>query len=427
MAWFRPLSLVAFSFACGVLIVGSVSAGEDLRAPPGVRPPPSIAPPRATDDDDPIAPPIESPPGETPPPAAAPVDLEILIPSTFAALDVNQDEELSGTETTGLLKFDTNGDKRISYAEFQNGMRALDAESRGLAEFQKLDGNEDGWLSGTEMRGLEKLDTNSDRRITQEEFLAGHSAEPAPPRALPAGEASYVVFLECLAAKDAKRMHALLHPGLQQDVDPIMLQFLFDVAENKLGAMDRDAKPEITSTEERNELGTFLRSTAAVPFSRGPLQCTASVQSGRFIQFSLDTEKLGDLNVILADRIGEDQGFADAMRLAYAPQGEKLLRHVFAGESEAAHSLFHPNIQTQIPLDKIENGFANVRNLVGPITKADCQSITVRADAAGSLQKVVLNFDLEGTKAKAIGQALFEIVGLRAWLTGVNANLKLDE
>ncbi len=40
-------------------------------------------------------------------------------------------------------------------------------------EFAALDANEDGRLSGKEMKGLEDLDTNKDRRITLEEFVAG--------------------------------------------------------------------------------------------------------------------------------------------------------------------------------------------------------------------------------------------------------------
>jgi uncharacterized protein YjbI with pentapeptide repeats len=40
-------------------------------------------------------------------------------------------------------------------------------------EFAKLDRNEDGRLSGSEMDGLEKLDTDKNGRITFEEFAAG--------------------------------------------------------------------------------------------------------------------------------------------------------------------------------------------------------------------------------------------------------------
>lgn len=44
-------------------------------------------------------------------------------------------------------------------------------------EFAKLDLNEDGRLSGKEMRGLEELDKNKDGRVTLEEYVAGKQKE----------------------------------------------------------------------------------------------------------------------------------------------------------------------------------------------------------------------------------------------------------
>lgn len=48
------------------------------------------------------------------------------------------------------------------------------AADRTEASFRQLDGNQDGWLSGTEMRGLESLDTDGNNRVTMEEYLAGN-------------------------------------------------------------------------------------------------------------------------------------------------------------------------------------------------------------------------------------------------------------
>lgn len=44
-------------------------------------------------------------------------------------------------------------------------------------EFAKLDANEDGRLSGKEMRGLDDYDANKDGRVTLEEFVAGRKKE----------------------------------------------------------------------------------------------------------------------------------------------------------------------------------------------------------------------------------------------------------
>jgi hypothetical protein len=51
-----------------------------------------------------------------------------------------------------------------------------EAPSKDLEkEFADLDSNEDGRLTGKEMKGLEDLDSNKDGRVSKEEFLAGKS------------------------------------------------------------------------------------------------------------------------------------------------------------------------------------------------------------------------------------------------------------
>lgn len=61
-------------------------------------------------------------------------------------------------------------------ADEPNGGFAFDVKA-DEAKFKELDGNEDGRLSGTEMRGIERYDANGDARITREEFLGGLSTE----------------------------------------------------------------------------------------------------------------------------------------------------------------------------------------------------------------------------------------------------------
>lgn len=101
--------------------------------------------------------------------AAAPVD--------FAELDVNGDGVLSGSEAKSVSANDKDGNTEITRAEFLEGQEAAsqpEAEpDRAAAEiqFRALDGNKDDRLSGTEMKGIDEMDSNKDQRITLKEYL----------------------------------------------------------------------------------------------------------------------------------------------------------------------------------------------------------------------------------------------------------------
>ena len=91
----------------------------------------------------------------------------------FRALDLTEDDYLSGKEARGALQYDQDGDRKITKEEFLAGR----ASERLIADFTQRDGNEDGILSGTEKRGLEDYDGNSDGEISKEEFAVGRSRQ----------------------------------------------------------------------------------------------------------------------------------------------------------------------------------------------------------------------------------------------------------
>lgn len=94
----------------------------------------------------------------------------------FELLDVSEDGVLSGREVKLLLKYDADGDKRVTLTEFLAGRakeRAAAKDGDAEAKFKELDKNEDGVLSGRERRGFQQFDQNGDEEVTKAEFLAG--------------------------------------------------------------------------------------------------------------------------------------------------------------------------------------------------------------------------------------------------------------
>jgi hypothetical protein len=97
----------------------------------------------------------------------------------FDKLDGNQDGVLSGQEAASVANLDKNGDGEITRKEFEAGSQPQPLplgekvdEKTAKERFSLMDINHDGRLSGTEMNGQEAMDANGDKRITLDEYLA---------------------------------------------------------------------------------------------------------------------------------------------------------------------------------------------------------------------------------------------------------------
>ncbi|MBI2477979.1 MAG: hypothetical protein HYV60_04830 [Planctomycetia bacterium] len=196
----------------------------------------------------------------------------------FAGLDGNEDGILSGKEAASALSYDTNGDKRVSKAEFMAALakaRGVDPAVEDGKQFARLDGNEDEFLSGTESKGLERYDANEDGEISRSEFLAGRSADrgrPEPPR-MPVVPANFDSFIVAIAKRDAGRIRSQMHPDLQVQVDEPVLQFLLDAIHTDLGVMSDDEFDQHEETEFAD--GAAPRGAAAVAVRRRTRQIQA--------------------------------------------------------------------------------------------------------------------------------------------------------
>lgn len=108
-------------------------------------------------------------------------------PGGFDKLDINEDGVLSGVEMKSVAARDTDGDGRVTRAEFDGAGPKPSGGDTAAAEkkFVDLDISEDGYLSGREMHGLERLDLDKDGRVTKQEYLQASSSEPKDKPAVP--------------------------------------------------------------------------------------------------------------------------------------------------------------------------------------------------------------------------------------------------
>jgi hypothetical protein len=144
---------------------------------------------------------------------------------TFERLDVNEDGVLSGIEMKSAASRDVNGDGRVTRAEFEGASSIANAPvAGGAAEDERLfaerDITEDGFLSGKEVKGFEALDADGDRLVTKAEFLAGRASarKPVPgAKANPAAAARLATaFFQAFDKNEDGRLSGTeIEPGME--------------------------------------------------------------------------------------------------------------------------------------------------------------------------------------------------------------------
>ena len=101
---------------------------------------------------------------------------------TFKGRDINQDGKLSGSELKGLdaTKYQVGEDGELDTQEYLGGKQADRQAFRAQkieGEFAKLDVNDDGKLSGTELKGIKDAEQYGEDGVDAEEFKKVKSAQ----------------------------------------------------------------------------------------------------------------------------------------------------------------------------------------------------------------------------------------------------------
>ncbi|MEO8498225.1 MAG: hypothetical protein ABI614_24430, partial [Planctomycetota bacterium] len=376
----------------------------------------------------PPAPPTEQ--SESPPTVSS----EVADLAAFEQLDGNEDGLLSGKEAATVLAYDANGDKRITKNEFlaaRAKARGVDPAVEDGKQFAKLDGNEDDFLSGKEMKGLERYDANSDREITKAEFLAGRAADRAVKPPIPIGSATratFDTFYASVAQRNAKAMIGQMHPALQLEVDEPVLQFLVDTIQTELGAMSDDEPADRKQEEQDFDGGRATATTATVAFSRGSAVCESVIQDGKVISFNITSDKLNDFVRKLGERLLTDQAFSKQVSDYYAPRLEVVIRWILQGKSAEVHSLLHPTVQEQLSLEEIGTYVQNAQTEFGELKNLEFDGTTQTYDAeSGALKKFSVLYKLDCENGPGQGKVILEFEGMHAALVGFGINEPAEE
>lgn len=422
--------------------------------------------------------------------AAAPVWANPEDEKSFAALDGNQDGRLSGTELTSVKRFDANDDGRITLEEYLAGRAAERTPEPAVADealFRERDVNEDGWLSGKEIKGYEAFDADKDGELTKAEFLAGRAASRPKPqvtreqhiaaaskrftelditedgllsgtetttvkaydanrdgRITPAeftqgylaqhasGETpsgppkSIEDVIPAIRSAEAKRLLALMSPELRRMVDEPILQFMLDLPAKELGKMlDRPA--EVASKEAQSAAGKLTTYTLTFAHERGKVNYSLALGAEGLILFSLSSDDLKDIGGNFTAEITKNGEFTKKLADFYAPRGEAILNGIFTGIDESIYGYFHEALRKELSLEKAKQQFASTREHNGILKSIKFQSISSELDAQGKLVATRLIYDLDCENGPATGEIRLAFGGYAGGIVGFAVTREVTE
>ncbi len=376
----------------------------------------------------------------------AQLDAGINDDEVFRRADVNEDGFLSGAEVRGFEKCDADRNGEISKQEFlrQRAIERGDAgnmqQARARAEslFKQKDGNNDGWLSGTEMVGFAQYDLNGDARITLDEFVAGMTGQqgsvPVPPNpAPPAMPGAPVAFdppvlptssigprlgllIEAIKTTDPRPFLAEFHPDLADQVDEPVLEQYLRALKNALGEPVVPGQSQLTITTDDERLATVTTSVD-LKFSKGSAPCKVASRQGKIMSFAIDGP---DVTEAIYKSLSDDRDLAGDFATFYTPDCEALVRDIQSGQDEAALDCFHPEIRKQIAGESTRALFAKFREDFGRLTRLSLQGLTVNYKDAKP-ESFQIQFQATCAKKIAVVTVTFQFVGMKAWITDYRA------
>ena len=365
--------------------------------------------------------------------------------ANFKVMDRNEDERLSGNETKNYEFCDLNNDGRITRKEYDQALAdrrlalaALSAEQLQLSAdeyFRILDVNEDGRISGTESAGLNRYDTDSDGRISKEECSHGtlmdalsasapvaQDTVPDPaPDSVPAMADNPIQWLTDAAnSQTTDTLLANMRPELVGLMDEVILQYIVEFVHKHHGRIQAVPASQIQSKKGDNPEQTEF--SASVRCAKGKLRLIATLYEDKLLGLQYESPAIDQLDSELykelGDSLGQEDGLTARFAKFYSPMCRQLINSVLESKDDEAFAMFHPSIQAQLGKDAFVTVFELMREKCGTEYKIEMESFVVEEDKDGD-HSFKLSHRVTGLNPPQILTAGFQIVGMKAALVSI--------
>ncbi len=352
----------------------------------------------------------------------------------FVQRDGNEDGRLSGKEISGYEYTDSDSNGKIPLEEFLLSLTKQRGElsSKSPAEiskvaterFKALDITDDGRLSGTEVVGSTHLDFNRDKRVTQEEFIAGMILDAAAanqtesPKSESRTHELLNLFVKAINDQDSGKLFQNMRPELISIVDAPVLNFSL----MQLHKTHRTAKtitPDLIQQSPPEANGQF-DAVAPIECATGEIKVHITVYDGQLLGLRFESPALAEVEANIYAMLMTDEKTQDEFAQYYSPVCKTLIDQVTASKDDEAASMFHPDVIQQVGRDKFDAVFDSIRSSLGEVKLIELETI-----GAGENENGVFMMAIEHRATGSAGTLMienkFQFQGMNAALVAISS------
>ena len=209
-------------------------------------------------------------------------------------------------------------------------------------------------------------------------------------------------FFEAVLSGDSGKLTAMIHPSARDEIDePVLAEWMKAFSES-VGELEGLSAANFSTNAEITDAGKVVKTEGTVKFSKGSAKSQLTFLDDKIVQFNVDS-----------DQMPKDWFKGPSDTTLYQQRGEKLFRHLVAGEVAQTHGMLHEDVQKKYSLADVEELAASIKAQFGQIKSITFDSAPYEETASGQFLDTVFRMTFE--KGQAEGAVRFQFIGLKGY------------
>ena len=226
--------------------------------------------------------------------------------------------------------------------------------------------------------------------------------------AMASGTAGEDRFFDAVATGKPEEVLALMHPALQQEIDPPVLDAWMKEINQTLGKYQALSKADFQIDIDYDNGVKVVKTKGTVHFERGDAVSDITYRDDRIVKFLVRSDALPP---------GWFKGVADST--LYRRRGEEFLRNALDGRPEKAFALMHAALQKKMPLATLKPALQHMAAKTGKLESIAYDREEFRGGAEG--ESLTVHYKIATRNGPVRGRVEFQFIGLQGHITAFNA------